>query len=244
MGNKNTGANENKPEKSDVLSSSSSSRKPKFLCLHGWRTSGFILSIQTAALRANTDIDCEFIDAPYKAEGQADAGIEAFYPDLPYYEWFLKRFDEANGKKKLRVGIEDSISFIIDYMNKHGPFDGILGFSQGAGMTTRIARLFMESKSSSGNNKLFIHDIKCVILIGGVSLSEIGSDDSVVQLPSLHIMGQADFLLPQSKELEAQFDSTLKSSMLHEEGHNIPSIRTKLYPLIKSWVEKHVVKGP
>lgn len=30
------------------------------------------------------------------------------------------------------VNFEESLAFIEDYMVKHGPFDGLLGFSQGA----------------------------------------------------------------------------------------------------------------
>ena len=50
-------------------------KKLKFLCLHGRRTSCEILRMQTAALRAYTQIDCTFIDAPFPAEGEPDVGL-------------------------------------------------------------------------------------------------------------------------------------------------------------------------
>lgn len=61
-------------------------------------------------------------------------------------------------------GLEKSIDLIIDYLINNGPFDGILGFSQGAAMTTRIAYLQENNDSRFNNKKLF----NFVILIGGV----------------------------------------------------------------------------
>ena len=39
----------------------------KFLCLHGWRTSGDIMMIQSYALKDFLKINCVYIDAPYTA---------------------------------------------------------------------------------------------------------------------------------------------------------------------------------
>ena len=68
MGNRNFKDN----IKSSVISNKNNSNdinsSKKILCLHGWRTSGSILSMQTAALRANVDIKCQFIDAPFDSE--------------------------------------------------------------------------------------------------------------------------------------------------------------------------------
>ena len=57
-------------------------------------------------------------------------------------------------------------------------------------------------------------------------------------IPSLHIQGASDPFLSSSKKLEEMYDPNTRTQMLHGEEHNIPSIRTELYPLIKSWVHK------
>lgn len=36
------------------------------------------------------------------------------------------------------IGLDESIKFVIDYIEKNGPYDGIIGFSQGAAMTVMI----------------------------------------------------------------------------------------------------------
>lgn len=63
------------------------SRKPRFLCLHGFRTSAEILKKQVGKWPASVldQIDLDFIDAPFPAEGKSD--VEGIF-DPPYFEWF------------------------------------------------------------------------------------------------------------------------------------------------------------
>jgi predicted esterase len=152
--------------------------KPRILCLHGWRTNGEILSMQMAALQANTSMDCVFIDAPFPGRGEPDKGIALFYPDRPYYEWFYRSkkvettSDDADttSSNQLKASakyenLEESIKFLTDHLDAHGPYDGILGFSQGACMVTRLVKRQEQLPSlPSSTNRIF----KFVILIGGV----------------------------------------------------------------------------
>ena len=70
------------------LNNSVNSRKPRFLCLHGFRTSGEILrkQIHTKWPESILDkLDLVFVDAPYPSQGKSD--VEGIF-DPPYYEWF------------------------------------------------------------------------------------------------------------------------------------------------------------
>lgn len=64
-----------------------SQKKPRILCLHGFRTSASIL--QKLILRWPEDVleklDLVFLDAPFPARGKSD--VEGIF-DPPYYEWF------------------------------------------------------------------------------------------------------------------------------------------------------------
>jgi hypothetical protein len=62
-----------------------------------------------------------------------------------------------------------------------------------------------------------------------------------ISIPSLHIMGLHDEYRPRSEELSDMYDDAndMRTIIVHEEGHNIPSIRTKLYPQITAWMEAH-----
>lgn len=62
-------------------------RKPRFLCLHGFRTSGEIMKIQLHKWPKSVidRLDLVFLDAPFPCQGKSD--VEGIF-DPPYYEWF------------------------------------------------------------------------------------------------------------------------------------------------------------
>lgn len=62
-------------------------RKPRFLCLHGFRTSGEILKKQVNKWPQQVlqHLDLVFPDGPFPAQGKSD--VEGIF-DPPYYEWF------------------------------------------------------------------------------------------------------------------------------------------------------------
>ena len=66
--------------------------------------------------------------------------------------------------------------------------------------------------------------------------------DVKLAFPSLHIMGEIDPLLPDSLLLEELYaDNTNRHTLKHSEGHNIPSIRTNLYPKIEDFLTLQMV---
>ena len=62
-------------------------RRPRFLCLHGFRTSGEILKKQVDKWPQSLlqKLDLVFVDAPFPSQGKSD--VEGVF-DPPYYEWF------------------------------------------------------------------------------------------------------------------------------------------------------------
>ena len=130
----------------------------KFLCFHGWRTSGEILKTQTNAFRGGTGIDCDFPDALYYSQGEPDDLVAMFYPSPPhaYFEWFI-----GDGYQDKSKTIESSLDYIIEFIDRNGPYDGILGFSQGAAFATSLLSRLQETQSS--------YHFKIAILVGGVA---------------------------------------------------------------------------
>jgi predicted esterase len=168
-----------------------------------------------------------YLDAPFRATGEPDNGIATFYPNREYFEWYLKDETAAEGKRK-------SLEFILSVLIKQGPFDGIIGFSQGAGMATRVVHCLNSSSISLRT------PLKFVILIGGVPPTELQAEEiPEIVLPSLHVMGTADHLLPHSKQLEQMYDPSTRQCLFHPEAHNIPSVRTNTYPKIMRWIKRY-----
>jgi hypothetical protein len=63
-------------------------KRMRILCLHGYRTSGIILNRQMASLQCHVSADFVFINAPFPATGEPDEGIQTYYPNMSYYEWY------------------------------------------------------------------------------------------------------------------------------------------------------------
>lgn len=62
-------------------------KKPRILCLHGFRTSGEILKQLVSRWPESVlqKLDLVFLDGQFPAQGKSD--VEGIY-DPPYYEWF------------------------------------------------------------------------------------------------------------------------------------------------------------
>lgn len=92
-----------------------------------------------------------------------------------------------------------------------------------------------------------LNSIKFFVLIGGVPPAEYCSTDSTsssrincdvcpLAIPSLHLQGSIDPYVEYSKVLAEMYLEAIRTVCVHGEGHNIPSIRTALYPDIHRWV--------
>ncbi|GAA0171531.1 esterase [Lithospermum erythrorhizon] len=189
-------------------------RKPRFLCLHGFRTSGDILKKQVFAKWPSSvveQLDLVFVDAPFACQGKSD--VEGIF-DPPYYEWFQynKEFTEY-------TNFEECLTYIEDCMVKYGPFDGLLGFSQGAILSGALPGL-----QSKGLGLTKVDKINFVIIIGGAkfknpSVAE-NAYSSKIQCPSVHFLGETDFLREHGIELlESYVDPVV---IHHPKGHTIP----------------------
>lgn len=193
-------------------------RRPRILCLHGFRTSGEILKKQVlkwpdSVLRR---VDLVFPDGPFPAEGKSD--VEGIF-DPPYFEWFQfnKEFTEY-------TNFDECLAYIEDVMIKQGPFDGLLGFSQGAILSAALPGL-----QAKGVALTKVPKIKLLIIIGGAKFKSPSVADnayaSPIQCPSLHFLGETDFLKPYGLELlESCADPIV---VHHPKGHTIPRLDEK-----------------
>ena len=114
--------------------------KLRLLCLHSFRTSGESLRKQVAMfsnIGASIDefADLTYLDAPRKCTAEDEAKIPAMLKTIfapPYYEWWNSR-TESDGTVHYDH-CEQAVEHVLTHMAAHGPYDGILGFSQGGSM--------------------------------------------------------------------------------------------------------------
>ncbi|OMO73028.1 Serine hydrolase FSH [Corchorus olitorius] len=209
-------------------------RKPRILCLHGFRTSGEILKklVHRWPETVLEKLDLVFLDAPYPALGKSD--VEGIY-DPPYYEWF-----QANQDFTEYTNFEECLAYIEDYMIKNGPFDGFLGFSQGAVLAAALPGMQRDGLALTKVPK-----IKFVILISGGKFGGLKfghtkltstAFSSPVECPSLHIIGEMDFLKPASTEL---LDSFVDPFVInHPRAHTVPKLDEKSMEVMLAFIER------
>ena len=113
-------------------------KKLRVMCLHGWRTSAEIMRIQLRHFPKDM-LDMHFINGPHDANGYVKYMYHPIYSVItlgspppppvdkffsgPYYEWWDRQGE-------VYVGADASVKAIAQYETDHGPFDGIIGFSQ------------------------------------------------------------------------------------------------------------------
>ncbi|KAF2203123.1 EF-hand calcium-binding domain protein [Delitschia confertaspora ATCC 74209] len=96
----------------------------RFLCLHGRGTNADIFESQLSPLisQLSPDHSFDFIDAQF--EGPAAPGITGVFPG-PYFVWHKEHSPQSVEK------VHDYLDTVID---EDGPYDGIIGFSEGAAL--------------------------------------------------------------------------------------------------------------
>ncbi|XP_011097505.1 esterase AGAP003155 isoform X1 [Sesamum indicum] len=195
-------------------------RKPRILCLHSFRTSGRIFQMMISRWPENVtgELDLVFADAPFPAEGKSD--VEGIY-DPPYFEWF-----KSDKEFKEFYDFEKCLNYLEDFMLTHGPFDGVLGFSQGATLAAALPGMQKEGVALSK-----VPTIKFLIIISGgkfggakFGLPKLAARafSSPVNCPSLHIIGELDFLRDESKALMRSFVDPVV--IKHAKGHCVPRL--------------------
>ena len=113
--------------------------KPRVLCLHGFRSNADMLRVQLAPyLGSGTADDLHsrfefvFAEAPRAATGANEPGVP---PELRTHEWWGEPnvpYDEA--WKRGYDGFDQALAQLI----AQGPYDGALGFSQGAAVSALV----------------------------------------------------------------------------------------------------------
>ncbi|XP_074369166.1 rhodanese-like domain-containing protein 6 isoform X2 [Apium graveolens] len=181
-------------------------RKLKLLCLHGFRTSGCILEIQLRKWPKSVldQLELVFPDAPFTSTGKSQ--VEGFF-DPPFYEWF----QSSNKEFTEYVDFDKPVEYIQECITKHGPIDGLLGFSQGSMLAAALAGL-----QAKGLALTKVPKLKFLIIISGARLlNEAWAEkafSNAVCCPSLHFLDEngLDLMLSFLETIHNEFNSQEK----------------------------------
>jgi predicted esterase len=201
-------------------------RKLRILCLHGYRGSAKTLRVQMRPLTQGQESLAEFVcvDAPSLAGGD--------------FGWWHAVSDDRGDVKYAGIGASamryegwsNTKTWLDSLFQQSGPFDGVFGFSQGAALTSLLVGLRNPRDTESGISFNF------AMMVGGFASNdsrhaELYQRKANYGLPSLHIIGESDFVVPSSRSdhLAGFFKDPL--ILGHAGGHVIPAD-----PLVRSSV--------
>ena len=207
--------------------------KIRILCLHGFCSTakhleGGLKGLQKHLAKASPPIELQFLQSPHALPIPDDArqranklGLGLEY--VQRYSWWCASDDGTEYR-----GWKESVSYVKEFLKKNGPFQGVLGFSQGAAMAAVLCASMQQT-----------NELGFVILIGGfpprdTTLQKLISGSSTLkQIRSLHVIGEADEVVkPEvSRKLAQAFCSP--SFMLHSGGHNIPTSRSHCETIVE-----------
>lgn len=133
-------------------------------------------------------------------------------------------------------GCDVSVAYLKTVFSQEGPFDGILGFSQGAAMATLVS-------TQQGRLKAEM-DFRFVILCSGFPLKLPELDRELINFPSLHIFGSnhgkdRQIANQASRDLASLFDDGCRVIIEHDCGHIIPT-RSPYIDEIKNFLQRFV----
>jgi acetyl esterase/lipase len=197
-------------------------RKLRVLCLHGYHGSGRVLRSQMARLAAALEPLAElvFIDAPSLAAG-----------DYGWWHAVDAERDPASddpgvdGPRRHYKGWTRTRDAIVAAFAAQGPFDGVVGFSQGAALAGLLVGLRAPDGTPTSERPLAFG---FAIVISGFpsndpELARLYDRKDSYTLPSLHMFGRSDGIVPMddSRALAARFADPVLVE--HGSGHVVAS---------------------
>eukprot|EP00668_Euglena_longa_P001762 GGOE01002072.1.p1 GENE.GGOE01002072.1~~GGOE01002072.1.p1 ORF type:complete len:274 (+),score=51.80 GGOE01002072.1:73-822(+) len=199
----------------------------RILCLHGYLQSADKFRGKSYGLMKGLKKQAEFdfIDAPHLIEP-----IDVAEGAAPRYTWW-RSVDVPTGKRY--DGFWESVQRIVEVLKLKGPYDGILGFSQGAMMAALMLAVVMGDSEVDAvdlprptRHALKAH-LRFGILAGGFKPRDIRLHrlfaEPVRGVQTLHIIGESDALVPPERSHELADLFADAEVMTHAGGHYIPA---------------------
>ncbi|KAK3925363.1 Esterase OVCA2 [Frankliniella fusca] len=195
--------------------------KLKILCLHGYGQSGGYFHKKLGGVRKlmKSVAEFDYVSSPHLTNMEADPGDIFSGPRHAW--WFtneeMKTYDSKEFESKC-YGFEESVDRVDEYLQERGPFDGILGFSQGACFLSLLCCLQQQGKLKG--------TFKFAIFASGYLSRCVAHQNlynETLSLPTLHVFGESDTVIPEEMSKALVDFCEEKQIILHPGGHYMPS---------------------
>jgi len=227
----------------------------RFLCLPGAYGSIEKFKVQLAPLikelESDGAVEFHFIQGPY--EVVPPPGYEDFFGGAPYYRFIVPSEADADttdvierirdfpqletpemtmrelmtyGVAKTDASAKRTLEYLYEIMEREGPFDGILGYSEGATIAGTLLLHEQVRKVNEGRRPMF----KCALFFGGWppmkptldGLVLADESDLTIDVFTCHIIGSLDPYLHGNIALYNVCNPDTASIFDHGKGHTLP----------------------
>ncbi|KAL9114919.1 MAG: hypothetical protein Q9227_001162 [Pyrenula ochraceoflavens] len=228
----------------------------KILMLHGYTQSGSLFYAKSRSLekrlqKAFPNVQLIYPTGPMKLDPKDVPGFESSESseDIEAYGWW-RRSNTAEPPEYM--GMDDGMRTIANALAEEGPFDGVIGFSQGASAAVMVSSL-LEGRSrkeafEEARKRYPEHAIPypaafetlqhpslkfCIEYCGFRAPGEryVGYYEPPVKGPILHVLGSLDSVVEESRSralIEACGGEEKTKVVWHPGGHFLPGARQYL----------------
>jgi predicted esterase len=174
----------------------------------------------------------EFVFLQGEIDSEPHPAIADVY-EGPFFNWFP--WPPKLGQEHYKQSLQDAYDLIYEFIDEEGPFDGIIGFSQGA--TLAYMSLLNHAKLNPYGVPLFSR----AIFICGMPPFRLTDDSEILletdiqtlDIPAVHVMGAQDEVLDLSMALAKLTNPALSLNIVHTKGHDIPKSKDFTSQLVK-----------
>lgn len=208
----------------------------KVLCLHGWGTSPEFMTLQLKHfIKFFPEMVFECMPGPIEIPESivGDPAVIKLSPNKKYYAWKLNLLDEIASGEPMDLNL--AMDSIIEYMNANGPFDGICGFSMGGMVSQSFIEQYEQGKFK---DRLKVEGPKFVMLC---SANYYKTNNELLKTPSIHIVGDKDFLLDASVLVTTNYLNPL--ILRHCESHKFPKLSQYEIDAIRKYLRPILMKN-
>ncbi|KAH8890385.1 DUF341 domain protein [Thozetella sp. PMI_491] len=191
----------------------------RFVCFHGIGSNAKVLEQQTERLRQalGRQHDFSFMNGTVLTEPP-----KGFESDAPSYRFV--------GEDKAQL--QAARNGVLRYIATHGPFDGVLGFSEGGAVAAWLLLHDAQTPSPQFACGIFF----CAAapmdedswLAGKMSNVTEAAGNVLINVPTAHIWSQAGDIFPgMGQRLVSMCNVELREDFIHHLGHEIPGSRSE-----------------
>ena len=228
----------------------------KVLLLHGYTQSGPLFSAKSRALHkalqrsfSPRPVHFSYPSGPLRLSPSdvfgSDPPDQINEEDIDAHGWWRRK--DTNEGVVVYDGIDDGMAVVAKCIKEEGPFDGVIGFSQGAAAAAMVASLLEGQRRVEAFDKAekeggipypasfnsdggFVQQpLKFAVAYSGFCAPRQykGFYEPKIETPVLHFLGQMDAIVEEerSRLLVGSCEAGDKNVVTHPGGHFLPSQR-------------------